>query len=173
MRVEHGIVANSYSRLPAANPSEERRAMRPRELIFHLAWLRMVMPPLLDGVHAIACSVALSCCVPGCRVSSSLPLSCWFVLMLIAYFALRASLLSEPLFCLVCLFVSCLSLGILRPEVASDCFGQLFCSYILISTHHLVHFADRLLFSNYIYSEADVSMALACFWMPPHLWAWS
>ena len=40
--------------------------------------------------------------------------------MLIAYFALRASLLSEPLFCLVCFFVSCLSLGILRPEVASD-----------------------------------------------------
>ena len=40
--------------------------------------------------------------------------------MLIAYFALRASLLSEPLFCLVCFFVSCQSLGILRPEVASD-----------------------------------------------------
>ena len=81
--------------------------------------------------------------------------------MLIAYFALRASLLSEPLFCLVCFFVSCLSLGILRPEVASDCFGQLFCSYILISTHHLVHFADHPLLSNYIFTVADVRLALA------------
>ena len=78
MRVEHGIVANlgwadllqqreaatsqarrafarCGARVAAAptarridNPSEERRAMRPRELIFHLACLRMVMLPLLD-----------------------------------------------------------------------------------------------------------------------------
>ena len=81
--------------------------------------------------------------------------------MLIAYFALRVSLLSEPLFCLVCVFVSCLSLGILRPEVASDCFGQLFCSYMLISTPHLVHFADHLLLSKYISTVADVRLALA------------
>ena len=80
--------------------------------------------------------------------------------MLIAYFALRASLLSEPLFCLVCFFVSCLSLGILRPEVASDFFGQLFCSYILISTHHLVHVADRLLLSNCMRASAVVAVEL-------------
>ena len=81
--------------------------------------------------------------------------------MLIAYFALRVSLLSEPLFCLVCFFASCLSLCIFRPEVASDCFGQLFCSYMLISTPHLVHFADHLLLSNYIFTVADVRLALA------------
>ena len=81
--------------------------------------------------------------------------------MLIAYFALRVSLLSEPLFCLVCFFVSCLSLCIIRPEVASDCFGQLLCSYILISTHHLVYFSDRLLLSDHLFTVADVRLALA------------
>ena len=48
-----------------------------------------------------------------------------------------------------------------RPEVASDCFGQLFCSYILIYTHRLVHVADRLLLSNYISTVADVRLTLA------------